>query len=589
MVKKVKNKILNFLKQLVKSPERIEFLAYIKENNIQSVSLTELKEHFERPDELKDYLKSMVKLGLLNKQIIDQENYYSYNPTDAEVEDTINRFYKNYTTAKNIFYKKAEQDFYEKSRDIRKDKEVLDEQVKDLEIFTSVGEEVQKIFRLDELFEKVPHFCIEYLGFESAEVYMKQDDDQVKLISLEYSDGSHEHIDIDEFNVELNKNKAQLDQFKQVEKELSFLVSKAVDNNLKHIKNEIIITKIIEEEQITGYILAGYGDKHRRMTDRDTSRMAVFNNTISIALSTVRLFDELDKKVQQRTEELNKANSTLKLSNQKMEAINKEMQRELKVASSIQTSMIPKEFPKYPNVKLGAVWQSMTEVSGDYYDVIPIPSKKKIGFLVADVSGHGVPAALITTMAKVSFGSHSQTAKNTAEVCDHANKEIYESLGDIGFYLTAFFGIFDARTNELMFTNAGHQMSIWQHAKTGELELITSPGFFIGSFDEVEYGYNTITLEKGDKVMFFTDGIVEARRDPDGEFYEEERLNEFFHKNKDLHADEFAKKLFEEVEEFCNGRPPNDDRTIMVIECTDDPMGENINNFENMYEVKTTW
>ena len=319
----------------------------------------------------------------------------------------------------------------------------------------------------------------------------------------------------------------------------------------------------------------GYGIDHKRVTDRDINRMAVFTSNISIALSTVRLFDELDKKVQQRTEELNKASKTLRASNEKMEIINKEMQRELTVASNIQSSMIPKDFPEYPNVKIGAAWYSMTEVSGDYYDIIPIEAKKKIGFLVADVSGHGVPAALITTMAKVSFSSHSQTEENTADVCKKANIEIYESIGDIGFYLTAFFGIFDASTNQLQFTNAGHQMGIWQHGKDGSLDEITSEGFFIGSFEEAEYGYSTITLEKGDKVMFFTDGIVEARN-PEGEFYEDDptRLPDFFKRNKDLGAEEFVKKLIEEVETFANGRPPNDDRTILVIECTGDPIGD---------------
>lgn len=568
---KINKNIGRFLKQLVKNPEKIEFLGYMKNNEIQSVSIEDLKTHYDKPDELSGYLRSMQQLGLVEKQVIDQVPYYTYSPQDVEFENLLDRFYKNYSTAKEIFYKKAENDFYEKSVDIRKDKEILDQQVKDLEIFTSVSEEVQKIYRLDELFTKIPEYCVDKMEFESAELYVVRDG-VPQLITAKYADNSQENLNYDEFNANLVNDKKHLDSFKESSKMGLPLSTTASDTSKDEVKHNVIITTIIEDNKPSMYIEVGYGVKHRRVTDRDINRVAVFSNTIQIALSTVRLFDELERKVQQRTSELNKANSALQMSNQKMEEINKEMLRELKVASGIQSSMIPKEFPDYPNVRIGALWKSMTEVSGDYYDVIPIPGKKKIGFLVADVSGHGVPAALITTMAKVSFTSHSQTAPNTAVVCDEANKEIYASLGDIGFYLTAFFGIFDSKTNELQFTNAGHQYGIWQHGKDGKLDQLTSAGFFIGSFDEVEYGHETIVLEKGDKVMFFTDGIVEARN-PEGEFYEEDRLDKFFEVNKELPADEFVQKLFDEVEEFCNGRPPNDDRTVLVIECTGDPTG----------------
>ncbi len=582
---KSKNKeILDFLKSLITDPDKIEFFAYIKENEIQSVSIEELKEKYEKPEELPEFMDLMVKLDFVDKQIIDRLPYYSWNPKNPQSQELLERFYKNYTTAKNIFYKKAERDFYEKSTDIRKDKEILDAQVKDLEIFTNVGEAVQKIYRLDQLFQKIPEFCVDLLDFQSAEFYIIEDGIP-KLISAKYEDGSEQNMDYKEFNEKLQNNSQHLNTFKQANEELSFLITKAEYSQNKAVKNEVIITKIIEDEKTSGYIEVGYGEQHKRIVDRDTNRITIFTNTISIALSKVRLFDELDKKVQQRTEELNKANDELQGSINKMEEINKEMKRELKVASNIQAGIVPKQFPYYPNVNVGAKLQSMAEVSGDYYDFIPISKSKKIGFLVVDVSGHGVPAALITTMAKVSFGSHSQTSPNTAEVCKKSNSEIYEAIGDIGFYLTAFFGIFDARTNELQYTNAGHQMALWHHKKTNKLEQITSDGFFIGSIDEADYGYETIKMEKGDKVMFFTDGIVEARRDPDGEFYEEERLNQFFFDNKNLSGSEFAEKLNNEVEEFCNGRPPNDDRTIIVIECIDDPLGDKINEIENLFET----
>jgi len=569
---KIKKDVFRFIKQLIKSPEKIEFFAYVKGNNIQSIGFDELSSHYERPDELKNYLNEMVKLGLLEQQVIDKIPYFSYLQGDPETSEIIDRFYTNYITAKNIFYKKAEQDFFEKSADIRKDKELLDQQVKDLEIFTRVSEEVRKIHRLDDLFSKVPYFCVELMEFQSAELYSIGSQSKKSLISARYSDGSHKNFNYKEFNENLQNDTEQQKLLTEAEKSNLPVVEVLTHTKYDEVKHSVILTTIVENQRPSFILQVGYGVAHRRIVDRDVNRIATFTNTIQIALSTVRLFDELERKVQQRTEELNKANETLAESNLKMEEINKEMKRELKVASGIQSAMIPKTFPEYPNVRFGALWKSMTEVSGDYYDVFPIPAKKKISFYVADVSGHGVPAALITTMAKVSLSSHAQTEETTAGVCEKANKEIYSTLGDIGFYLTAFVGIFDAKTNELQFTNAGHQMGLWLHSKTNEITQITSPGFFIGSFEEATYGYDSIVMENGDKVMFFTDGIVEARNDS-GDFFEETRLHNFFRTNKDMPAEQFAQKLFDDVEKFCNGRPANDDRTILVIDCIGDPTG----------------
>jgi sigma-B regulation protein RsbU (phosphoserine phosphatase) len=294
------------------------------------------------------------------------------------------------------------------------------------------------------------------------------------------------------------------------------------------------------------------------------NKLEVFLNTVSLAFASVRLFEGLEEKVRQRTAQLNKANEEAKELNRKLEEVNKEMKRERKVASQIQQAIVPKVMPKEEAMKIGYFWVPMTEVSGDYFDVISIGGGK-YGILIADVSGHGVPSALITTMAKIAFINHSKPDVTTAEICTLVNKEIYAALGDIGFYLTAFYGIFDVNTRDFVFTNAGHQPSYWYQKSTDQIVELDSPGFFIGSFDGAEYGHNTVTLEAGDKVIFFTDGIVEARNQA-GEFFEDQRLRDFIRKHKNTGASEMANGLINYVEEFAEGRSANDDRTAVILE-----------------------
>ncbi|MCB1192866.1 MAG: cache domain-containing protein [Leptospiraceae bacterium] len=275
---------------------------------------------------------------------------------------------------------------------------------------------------------------------------------------------------------------------------------------------------------------------------------------------TIREYNEnLERKVQERTLELNKANEELLQKNE-------EMTRDLNMARRIQLSIIPseKDYPQMKELSLGSQYNSMDSVGGDIYDIIPI-NDHTYGFLMADVSGHGVPAALITAMVKVSFNSNSIQGLTTGEICSRVNKEIFKLIGDLDYYLTAYYGILDFKTGEFTYTNAGHHAAILYRKKTKQIEHLDTVGFMIGILEESNYETLSVKLEPGDKILLLTDGIPEARN-RQKEFYEYDRLIEYTTRYMHLNPKEFVDGLIADVDSFCEGNPANDDRAVLCIE-----------------------
>jgi len=267
----------------------------------------------------------------------------------------------------------------------------------------------------------------------------------------------------------------------------------------------------------------------------------------------------LEDMVEKRTEELNKANKVLSKRNE-------QMRNELEMAERVQKNIIPTEmdFPKREELTFGSNYSSMESIGGDLYDVIRV-GRNAYGFLIIDVSGHGVPAALITTMAKVSFNTHTGWDIPTAVTCKRVNEEIFRFIGDLEYYLTAYYCVLNLEDGKLMFTNAGHHPAIVYRKETGNIEHLDTMGFFIGAFEEGTYETGEIEINNGDRILLFTDGIIEARNN-EREFYGYERLKDFIINNSQIHTKKFVDKLVEDVGEFCGDQPQDDDRAILYVE-----------------------
>ncbi|MCB1146433.1 MAG: SpoIIE family protein phosphatase [Leptospiraceae bacterium] len=273
---------------------------------------------------------------------------------------------------------------------------------------------------------------------------------------------------------------------------------------------------------------------------------------------TIRSYQHnLEHMVAERTNELQKANEELK----DKDAI---IQMELDFASEIQKGIIPHALPEWNGLRFAAHWKAMEKVSGDFYDIFSVKGSH-LGILIADVSGHGVPAALITTMAKVSFARASEQFSEAADIFRQVNRQLTETIHTQD-YLTAFLLIADEEHN-VSYSNASHPLAkVWRFA-TNKIDELDTDGLFIGAMPEAETSYEqkTMKLDPGDRIYLYTDGIPEYRN-KEGEEFGNTRFDDAIRDSSKMSINESVNYILSQLNQFVDGVPANDDITILAIE-----------------------
>jgi sigma-B regulation protein RsbU (phosphoserine phosphatase) len=293
-----------------------------------------------------------------------------------------------------------------------------------------------------------------------------------------------------------------------------------------------------------------------------------FNGEFYILGST---FNDMANKIYDYSENLEQM---VKIRTKEINDANEKMKRELAMAQNIQQAIIPKVFPKVGALQIYGFYQPMDDLGGDFYDVFML-DKNRIVFVIVDVCGHGVPAALITTMAKVSFFNNSRENLKTSEILTLVNEEICGAIGENNSYFTAFYGIFDIKSKILEYTNAGHnEITILKNDKS--IVLLDSNSGFVGMIKGLEYKTDYITLDAGDKLILYTDGIPEARNAAK-ELYGFDRFKDSIIKHSDLSLEEMIKSIIDDAKEFRGDFRVDDDMTILVVQILPDSIEININ------------
>jgi sigma-B regulation protein RsbU (phosphoserine phosphatase) len=244
---------------------------------------------------------------------------------------------------------------------------------------------------------------------------------------------------------------------------------------------------------------------------------------------------------------------------------NKRMGDELNIGRQIQMSMIPLTFPRFPEHKDLDVWayiRPAREVGGDFYDFFMIDDRY-FAFVIADVSGKGVPAALMMAVAKTLLKSRSQNTKSTASIISATNNELSENNDDCMF-ITAFFGVVDTKTGVLTYTNAGHNPPYLIKAGGAVQALRELHGPMVGVMPGVPYGEAQMTMDVDDKIMLYTDGVTEAF-DAHGVGYGEGRLETLIQRSTDLGTKYLVEALVRDVDGFVDEEEQSDDITVFCL------------------------
>jgi len=249
---------------------------------------------------------------------------------------------------------------------------------------------------------------------------------------------------------------------------------------------------------------------------------------------------------------------------QKQYIVKQKMEQELDVAHGIQQKLIPKNPPVVEGIDIAAINMPAKTVSGDYYDfLVHDPAGKKLGFVIADVSGKGVPAALIMSMTRAILKTQVVENYSPADILFKTNNFIITDM-EANRYVTMFYGMIDIETLDFTFSKAGHNPPIWLHGDTLAIDYLESTGFFVGMFEFARYEEKKIKLAPNDKLILFTDGVIEAMNHQDEE-YGQERFIQILKKYHDFDARSIIDKVLLDVELFVGGAPQSDDITLLVI------------------------
>ncbi|MGB9621617.1 MAG: PP2C family protein-serine/threonine phosphatase, partial [Brevinematia bacterium] len=240
----------------------------------------------------------------------------------------------------------------------------------------------------------------------------------------------------------------------------------------------------------------------------------------------------------------------------------KQAERDISIASEIQMSLLPRKFPSTEKLDMYGFSIPAKGVGGDYFDYIKF-GPDKVGIIIADVAGKGVPAALIMVMIRSITRTIASLEKDANLIMSQLNNSL---SGDIveDRYATAFYCVLDAERKILNYSNAGHGPLLLFRNKTKEFELLDTEGMPVGIMPDVDYGQDFVILDKGDIGVLYTDGITEAMNEAH-DLYGLDRLKNVIYKNHELSSKEISEKILEDVNNFVAGAPQHDDETMIVF------------------------
>jgi serine phosphatase RsbU (regulator of sigma subunit) len=305
-----------------------------------------------------------------------------------------------------------------------------------------------------------------------------------------------------------------------------------------HIRNLCAVPLKIKFDLLGLLVVINKGDLESEYVNEDLSLLQSLGDQAALGINNARMYARLSE--------------------------SERMQRELEIATEIQLSLLPKEIPRISNFECAANITPAKEVGGDYYDVIRLDDNR-MGLIIGDVSGKGVPAGMVMLMARTILHVILRDLSSPFEIISNLSKHIYNQM-DSRQFMTLLYLVWDREKNRLDYSSAGHEhILVFRHEKK-KVDRIRSGGLAIGMHADIEQFIEekSIPLEKGDAVVLYTDGVTEARNET-GEMYTLDRLQRIIEENGHLGIEELRGKIIEDVDEFRHGYEQYDDITLLTF------------------------
>lgn len=237
------------------------------------------------------------------------------------------------------------------------------------------------------------------------------------------------------------------------------------------------------------------------------------------------------------------------------------LERELQVAREVQMNLIPRSVPKLPGWEFAAWWQPARQVSGDFYDFIPL-NETQLGIVIADVTDKGMPAALFMANSRSIIRASVSIPTQPANAIASANRLICADSAN-GMFVSLFYGKLDIKSGNLTYVNAGHNPPYLYQAETETFSEFERTGLVLGIESEAEFKEQAVQLKQGDFILLYTDGVTEATN-TEQDLYGKDRLLQLLYNHRKSSVNEVQAALEDSITEFIGDISPSDDITMVI-------------------------
>jgi serine phosphatase RsbU (regulator of sigma subunit) len=299
-----------------------------------------------------------------------------------------------------------------------------------------------------------------------------------------------------------------------------------------------LIVPLIYEDKLTGLISLGSKKSGKFYRREDINLLNILANQGAVAIENAMMLEEVIEK--------------------------ERMEEELNIAQDLQVSMLPAECPAIEGFELAAYSASAREVGGDFYDFIEIDEGKS-GIVIGDVTGKSVSGALVMSASRSIFRMLGEEELTVSESMNRANRRTKKDIKS-GMFVALLYAVLSAENKSLSLCSAGQTQPVYLSAATGEATLIETKGdtFPLGILDEALYEETQLRLESGDRIILYTDGVVEAMNEQE-ELFGFDRLLEVVKDSQTTTAETLLEEIKDQVNEFAGNAAQHDDITVIVI------------------------
>ena len=329
------------------------------------------------------------------------------------------------------------------------------------------------------------------------------------------------------------------------------------DINMPEMDGLTLLAKVneLKNPAMKCIMVSAYGDM-------DNIRSAMNKGAFDFATKPIDL-DDLSRTIEKAIEQVRYIRESQQEHNQ-LESI----KNDLAIAGEIQQTILPRSCPPFPELtEVVDIYASMTpakDVGGDFYDFFQIDDER-IGLVIADVSGKGVPASLFMAVSRTLLRATALRGVSSAECLTYANKLLCKESLD-SMFVTVFYGIYHYKTGMMDYTNAGHNPPyLLRGGRTVECLPVAS-NFVVGVFDDIEFESNTLTFGIGDTLLLYTDGVTEAFNDKREQFSESNLQDILASMHESSSAKEVVTSVLQSVKTFSGDYPQSDDITLLSLQ-----------------------